>query len=759
MAGQRRTVRPLPWCAVALLLLGTCLVPPAASAPASGAAETAGAAGAGTAGAEPAALTATARPVAPGVTLTSFVRSSPAPSGSSRTAAPLRADALTVDLDGGARIDYLGPGAVAARRTVGELAAAHDPGPGRRTVAAVNADFFDIDATGAPLGAGLRDGRLVHSASGGGGRVAGFGPRGGGRVLELYFDGTVRLPAGSHPLAGLNAADVPAGGIGVYTARWGAADRAPATDGARYVREVAVRDGAVVSAGERPGSGPVPPGTTVLLGREAGARALAGLVPGDRVTLAYRPRPGDGGPLPRTAVGGRELLVLDGEPQDWTGAPNDTPAPRTAVGFSGDGRTAHLVTVDGRQAESAGVTLTELGRVMVRLGARNALNLDGGGSSTLLAREPGTPGLRRENAPSDGAERPVPNGLAVTAPAGGGRATGYWVRTAARPGVLPGAGRTDLVFPGLTRRLRATPHDEAYGPAPGRPPRWRSARPRVGTVDGDGTFRARRTGRAAVVAHRGRAAGSTTLRVLGALESVRTTASRLALAGRGAYGSFGVVGRDSAGTAAPVDPADVRLDYDRSRLAVVPEPERGTFSVTALTGSGTDRVSVFVAGRSTTLSVTAGLRDVTVADFSDAGRWTFAAARAEGSLGPEPEGRTGPGLRLGYDFGRSTGTRAAYAVPPGPLPVPGAPHGFTLWVRGDGHGAWPSLHLVDGHGTGHVLRGPHVEWTGWRRITFEVPGPLTPPVRVRRLYLAETRTDARYQGEVVLDELVARVPP
>lgn len=146
----------------------------------------------------------TSRPVAPGVHLTSYDRL--------ESDKWLRVDSLSVDLDGsGVRADYLSTGKVAERRTVSELAAAHDPGSGRRTVAAINADFFDINQTGAPQGPGIKDGVPVHSPAPGIHRAVGLGPESAGRVLELYFDGTLTLPSGHHPLTAYNAANVPPG--------------------------------------------------------------------------------------------------------------------------------------------------------------------------------------------------------------------------------------------------------------------------------------------------------------------------------------------------------------------------------------------------------------------------------------------------------------------------------------------------------------------------------------------------------------------
>ncbi|MET7638969.1 phosphodiester glycosidase family protein [Streptomyces sp. NPDC005438] len=703
-------------------------------------------------------LTRSTRPVAPGTTLTSFDRLEPDKW--------LRADALSVDLDSGTRADYLSSGRVSERKTVGELARDHRPGKGRRTVAAFNADFFDIDQTGAPLGPGVRKGKPTHSAAPGTTNAVGIDPGGAGRILDLYFRGTVQLPGGAHRLGSFNAADVPVDSIGVYNAQWGEADRAQTVDGARTTTEVRVRNGKVTAVSTKPGAGPLPKGTTALLGRDRAAGVLADLRPGDPVSVSYRvrTRKGQGG-IPRTAVGGRGLLVVDGKPQNWEGKPNNEAAPRTAVGFSRDGNTMHVLTVDGRQPTSGGVTLTQLARMMRELGAHNALNLDGGGSSTLLARQPGSDQPRLENSPSDGEQRLVPNGLALTAPDGSGRLRGFRVAPRAdreqAPGVdaVPG-GHPDRVFPGLTRTLRADGYDETYGPAAGHP-RWASSRRTVGTVDRAGVFHARHTGHSTVSARQGGAEGSTRLRVLGELDRLEVPQRRVGLADPSATGRFGVVGRDARGNSAPVEPSDLRLEYDRSLFTVTPDPGRGGFTVRARTSKEfvSGLVKASVGGRSTTLAVTVGLHDRDTATFEDAGDWTFSAARAEGSAATEPKGHQGGGLRLRYDFSQSTATRAAYVTPPKPLTVEGRPNSFSLWIKGDGNGAWPSLQLRDAQGTQQVLRGELVEWTDWQQVTFPVPEGLAGPLTVERLYLAETRAEAQYEGEVVLDQLTAQTPP
>lgn len=92
--------------------------------------------------------------------------------------------------------------------------------------------------------------------------------------------------------------------------------------------------------------------------------------------------------------------------------------PRTAIGISADRKRAWLVVTDGRQADAAGASLPELAELFRQLGASDALNLDGGGSTTLAAAgKDGRPVLLNTpihtNIP--GRERPVANHILLSA--------------------------------------------------------------------------------------------------------------------------------------------------------------------------------------------------------------------------------------------------------------------------------------------------------------------------------------------------------
>ena len=139
---------------------------------------------------------------------------------------------------------------------------------------------------------------------------------------------------------------------------------------------------------------------------------------------------------------------------------NSTRASRTAIGIKADG-TVVMFMVDGRQAPySVGMTMAEVAASMEDLGCVQAINLDGGGSSTFATQREGesessTAGLTLRCRPSDGYERKVSNTIMVLSTA---KPTGQFDHAVVTP-------NDEVYTPGSTVQFAATGIDAAGGKA------------------------------------------------------------------------------------------------------------------------------------------------------------------------------------------------------------------------------------------------------------------------------------------------------
>lgn len=332
-------------------------------------------------------------------------------------------------------ISLQGPGQ--GREAVHTLARRHG------AVAAINADFFPF--TGDPLGLAIRDGELLSEPTPY--RVC-FGLTSSGQVRMdvLSCVATLRLANGTElPLAGINRLPA-AGEITVLTPAFTATPVLPAPVVVLALRAVNLpvkvsraMQGTVVTVSSLEAGTPLPrrnpEETWIVAEGKTGDALMEHCRPGDPVHFQFdltpsAPPTARGRYASRTsalratdftpvwkdveqAVGGGPWLVrggqisVDGEAQGFNPtAFVQARHPRTAVGVTAD-RHLLLVAVDGRQAASKGMSLPELAALMKRLGAVHAINLDGGGSTTLYA------GGGIVNAPSDGRARPVANALLV----------------------------------------------------------------------------------------------------------------------------------------------------------------------------------------------------------------------------------------------------------------------------------------------------------------------------------------------------------
>ena len=225
-------------------------------------------------------------------------------------------------------------------------------------------------------------------------------------MKDLAYNGSVMLPALGVKLhvKGINRERI-AEDVVIYTHYFG-----PSTRTNSFGCEVRIKDGKVAEI-SKAGNLRIDKNSVIVSAHGTNAKILEQLQIGDRASVQQTL--GDTvADKAEVVLGAGPMLVEDGKrnvrsvSEQIAGDIAYGRAPRTAIGVKKDG-TVVILVADGRRTNSVGMTLDEVARYMIKLGAVSALNFDGGGSSEMVLNN------KILNNPSDGNERAVSVGLGL----------------------------------------------------------------------------------------------------------------------------------------------------------------------------------------------------------------------------------------------------------------------------------------------------------------------------------------------------------
>ena len=285
---------------------------------------------------------------------------------------------------------------------------------GKKVVVAVNASFGELDGSYEGVVHNLHiQNRMVVSPPN---RYSCFGVTGSGEFLmeEVKINTSISIAGKELRVQGLNEERKDYRSVALYTPRFGVSTRT--RDGCEIVVSAPMpftpkyKGTFTITEVSNSGNTRIPKDGLVLSARRGSeaARLFSRLKAGDQgeLTSSFSPERWN---KVINAIGGNSRLVKRGKLCDDGHKGNNwgKDDPRTALGYND--KKLFLVVVDGRQSGySHGMTYRDVAKSMLELGATEAINLDGGSSSTFIVQD------NVVNRPSGGKERDVLNAVFIT---------------------------------------------------------------------------------------------------------------------------------------------------------------------------------------------------------------------------------------------------------------------------------------------------------------------------------------------------------
>ena len=439
------------------------------------------------------------------------------------------------------------------------------------------------------------------------------------------------------------------------------------------------------------------------------------------------------------AIGGGSILLDGGNLPDSFSLPISGLHPRTALGTNMEGDRFYLLAVDGRNPSATGMSETELALYMKGLGVWDAINLDGGGSTEMMARRLGENGITIENNPSGGAERRIANAIAVISP-----------QESLTPYDFKIAVSDDKVAFGTSRKLETHFFDKNFNPAKDDSNSIDWIVQGNGKVE-NGRFYPGEPGLFSVTGTYNGNSHSIALTCVGKATGIDISPGSISL-DLGETAEIEAVVHTAQGYDIPVDLQDLSASFP-DRLGTL---KGQTFTASNRAASG--KISATFQGNTDEIPVSIGYSSFVFNDFESAGD-TFSSypEAVTGSYNlDETINKNGESSgSMAYDFTKTDATRAAYLNLEHTLYS--TPSHLGVWVRGDeGGGHWLRARITDSDGkTSTIDFARYVDWTGWRFVEAKIPQSAVFPVKLEKVYLVETDPENKTEGRIWFDDFTA----
>ena len=646
-------------------------------------------------------------------------------------------------------------------------------------IAGVNSDFFAINATGQPNGMLVRSGTLEASPVSSWPYDLEVLNTGQIKMATETFSGTAddTTTGATDPLVALNRIDQT--GLTEVTPYLGAV-----SIGASTIAAGTVSNGVVTITSVKTSQTALPQlaaGQEDLIARRGTADStwLQKVQPGDTLTLSDSLAP-YGIDQVQTAVSGGAYLVQNGAMAVpvQAGGENNVSYPIVGIGVSKDGTHAIMAVFNGRESENQAIGLTrpQFAQWMMAHGAYNAIEFDSGGSAEMVARLPGESHVSVLNTPSDGAERPVANGLFLysteASPAAAARA-------------VVNSGHPMALLAGATEQVSAYATDAEGNPA-ATGVQVSVEPPGLAAVTGSPTSSGVSTsltltagshpGSGWLVVRAGGAVSREPLTVTSGPQSLSISPAQPDL-GNGDTQQFSVAGTGPGGIPLTMTPQDATWTVSPAGLGTI---SSGGLFTAAATGDGLATVTATAGGRSATASVAVGSSATVVDPMTDTGNWGLnltngsTATLSESTSQIAQAGDAGS-MDVHYSIPAASGVSQVVFSPSGGHTITIgdaanglAPSAIGIWIKGIGgtpaaplaHGALTFAEAyTEVNGQTDTFYPTAVTYNGWQLIEAQVPPGAQLPLTLSFLDFLVIDPSVNLTGDIYVADLEALYSP
>lgn len=614
-------------------------------------------------------------------------------------------------------------------------------------VAGINGDFFNMTAISFPMGTLIHNGQVVSSPNSPGYEYPTITSTKDNNFDISIWQPNVYLRAQNNSIfyvAAVNKLGAFKGEIVVLNDSWGS--KSIGSTAGRELIEIVVANDVVQAIRINQPSVTIPKNGYVIVCSAIKKDELASTFQvGTNVNLNYE---FDFSPQNiNWAAGGVNYLVKDGMLYKINSSIKGR-HPRTAVGFNKDKTEMILVTVDGRNKNYTGVTQEELAEIMIELGAYEAVNMDGGGSTTMGVDFLRNGNIKVVNFPSDGKQRNVDNGFGIfnTSPISD---------TVKHIEIVP---EYTKVFKDTYVSLKVNAYDQYYNQIGLDTDNLKFETSTKSGEFSDMQFKPTRTGTIEIEASYGDITDSTEIEVFDTPVDLVFENDFFILDKEETYDLGDIIGIDKDGNTAYISPNVIKWSY-RNRVGKV---DNGIF--TAGTSSNMGAITARFGEAVENIYVKVGYKPVTIESFEDFENISYSEypSNSGGSIEKSSEQKEGAySLKLNYDFTKMTDQSIAFVdFADGGILLKGKPKAVGMWVYGDSKDHWLRCRITDRTGTLYKLDfAETVDWEGWKWVTAKIPESASYPVKLKNVYLAEINETMKDTGSIYIDNLRALYEP